>query len=74
MEDELYEYHVVMDELCRNGYMLYAHNDEEALRKAVSGKTYFDGIQELIGDPDNVKIVSKRLINREKDNEQKEGY
>ena len=65
MEEELYEYHVAMDEMCRNGYMLYAHNDEEALRKAVSGKTYFDGIQELISEPENITIVSKKLIKRE---------
>lgn len=67
MEDELYEYQVDMTEVCRNRYMLYAHNDEEALSKAVSGKTYFDGIQELVGDPDNVTIVSKKLIRRKKD-------
>lgn len=71
--EDMYEYQVDMTEVCRNRYMLYAHNDEEALRKAVSGKTYFEGIQELINDPDNVTIVSKRLIRGKKD-EQKERY
>ena len=69
--NEWYEYQVDMTEVCRNRYMLYAHNDEEALHKAVHGKTYFDGIQDIIGDSEDVTIVSKKLIRKEKEDEPK---
>lgn len=65
--EEIYECLVDMEEVCRNRYLLYVRGDEDPIQKAISGKSYFDGIQEFIGDPQNVTLVSKKLIERKRD-------